>query len=70
MLDTIPTLALSPADAAMCLAVSRRTLARLIAARKIVCRRTAGRLLIDAASLRAYYESLPTGPLPPVRVRH
>ena len=62
-------IALSPADACRYLAISRRTLARLVSLRKIKVRHTGRRVLVDAESLRRYYEGLPEGPLPPVRVR-
>lgn len=52
-------LALSPRDAAAYLSVSKRTLTRLIASKKIEARKSDGRTLVDIASLKAYYESLP-----------
>jgi excisionase family DNA binding protein len=52
-------LALSPRDAAAFISVSKRTLTRLIAAKKISARKSDGRTLVDVASLKAYYESLP-----------
>jgi excisionase family DNA binding protein len=59
-------LALSPRDAAAFISVSKRTLTRLIAAKKIEARKSDGRTLIDVASLKAYYDSLPkiTRPTP------
>jgi excisionase family DNA binding protein len=69
MSSTITPVALPPADAARFLAVSRRTLSRLIADRKVVARRCGRRTLVDRASLETYYESLPTGQQAPVRVR-
>jgi excisionase family DNA binding protein len=60
------TLALSPRDAAVFLAVSKRTLTRLIADKKIEARKSGPRTLVDVASLKAYYASLPkiTRPAP------
>jgi excisionase family DNA binding protein len=60
------TLALSPRDAAAFLAVSKRTLTRLIADKKIEARKSGPRTLVDVASLKAYYASLPkiTRPAP------
>lgn len=59
-------LALSPRDAAAFLSVSKRTLTRLIAAKKIEARKSEGRTLIDVSSLKTYYASLPKvdGPAP------
>jgi len=59
-------LALSPRDAAAYISVSKRTLTRLIAAKKISARKSDGRTLVDVASLKTYYESLPkiTRPAP------
>lgn len=58
--------ALSPRDAAAYLSVSKRTLSRLITDKKITARKSIGRTLVDVASLKRYYESLPaiTGPAP------
>src|ERR1700692_791216 len=55
---TIEPFALSPREAAKCLAVSKRTISRLITARKIVARKVGSRTLVDVASLNGYYESL------------
>jgi excisionase family DNA binding protein len=57
---------MSPAEAATALAVSRRTLTRLIRDGKITARKCNRRTLIDAASLRRYFEGLPPidGPAP------
>jgi excisionase family DNA binding protein len=52
-------LALSPRDAVAFLSVSKRTLSRLIRARKIVARKDGTRTLVDVASIKTYYESLP-----------
>jgi excisionase family DNA binding protein len=59
-------LALSPLDAAAFLSVSKRTLTRLIAAKRITARKSDHRTLVDVASLKAYYASLPaiTKPAP------
>jgi excisionase family DNA binding protein len=59
-------LALSPRDAAALLSVSKRTLTRLIADKKIEARKSGPRTLIDVASLKAYYATLPkiTRPAP------
>ena len=56
---SIEPLALSPRDAAQFLSVSKRTLSRLIARRKIAARKDSVRTLVDVASLKAYYEALP-----------
>jgi excisionase family DNA binding protein len=53
-------LALSPRDAASFLGVSKRTLTRLIAAKKITARKSDHRTLVDVASLKSYYATLPT----------
>jgi hypothetical protein len=55
----IEPLALSPRDAAAHPSLSKRSLSRLIAARKIIARKDGPRTLVDMASIRAYYESLP-----------
>jgi excisionase family DNA binding protein len=53
-------LALSPLDAAAYLSISKRTLTRLIAAKRITARKSDHqRTLIDVASLKAYYATLP-----------
>ncbi len=52
-------IALSPRDAAQFLSISKRTLSRLIAARKIEARKDGPRTLVDVASLKAYYAGLP-----------
>ena len=53
-------LALSPLNAAAFLSVSKRTLTRLIAAKRITARKSDHRTLVDVASLKAYYATLPT----------
>jgi excisionase family DNA binding protein len=59
-------LALSPADAADYLSISRRTLTRHIRAGKIKARKDGPRTLVDVASIKAYYATLPEidGPSP------
>jgi excisionase family DNA binding protein len=52
-------LALAPAEGARYLSISKRSLSRLIAYGKIVARKDGPRTLVDVASLKAYYESLP-----------
>ena len=39
--------------------ISKRTLSRLIRSKKIAARKEGLRTLVDVASLKAYYESLP-----------
>ena len=58
-MGTLEPLALSISDAAKLLAISKRSVYRLIAAGKIVARRHGKRAIVDAASLKAYYTSLP-----------
>jgi excisionase family DNA binding protein len=53
-------LALSPASGARYLSISKRSLSRLIADGKIEARKAGPRTLVDVASLKAYYASLPT----------
>lgn len=52
-------LALPPAAAARYLSISKRSLSRLIAERKIEARKQGPRTLVDVASLKAYYAGLP-----------
>jgi excisionase family DNA binding protein len=56
-------IALSPAAAADYLSISKRTLYNLIADGKLIARKLPGgkhaRLLVDVASIKAYYNSLP-----------
>jgi excisionase family DNA binding protein len=52
-------LALSPREAAAFLSVSKRSLSRLIARKKVEARKDGPRTLVDVASLRAYYATLP-----------
>ena len=59
-------LALSPREAAAFLSVSKRSLSRLIARKKVEARKDGPRTLVDVASLKAYYATLPkiTRPAP------
>jgi excisionase family DNA binding protein len=52
-------LSASPEEAARFLSVHRRTVDRLIADRILKARKAGRRVLVDMASIRAYYESLP-----------
>ena len=52
-------LALSPRDAATMLAVSRRTISRLIRTHKLVARKHGKRTLVDVESVKAFYAGLP-----------
>ena len=52
-------LSVSPEDAARFLSVHRRTVDRLIADGILKARKAGRRVLVDMASIRAYYESLP-----------
>jgi excisionase family DNA binding protein len=56
---TLEPLALSPRDAAALLSISKRSLSRLIARKKIAARKDGQRTLVDVASLKAYYAALP-----------
>jgi hypothetical protein len=59
-MSTPEPLALTSADAMTILGVSRRTLSRLIASRKIIARRhSRTRIMIDARSVRDYFAGLP-----------
>ena len=58
-MPAIEPLALSPRDAAQFLSISKRSLSRLIARRKIAARKDGPRTLVDVASLKDYYASLP-----------
>lgn len=58
-MGTLQPIALSPREAAAYLAISKRTLSRLIRANKIAARKAGLRTLVDVASVKAYYESLP-----------
>jgi excisionase family DNA binding protein len=55
----IEPLALSPREAAAYLGISKRTLSRLIRTGKIEARKAGPRTLVDVASLKAHYQSLP-----------
>ena len=52
-------LSASPEEAARFLSVHRRTVDRLIADRILKARKAGRRVLVDMASIRAYYKSLP-----------
>jgi excisionase family DNA binding protein len=52
-------LALAPLAAARFLSISKRSLSRLIADRKITARKDGARTLVDVESLKAYYANLP-----------
>ncbi|HEY1598496.1 MAG TPA: helix-turn-helix domain-containing protein [Pirellulales bacterium] len=69
-MGTLEPIALSPRNAAQFLSISKRTMSRLISSRKIVARKDGKRTLVDVASLKAYYASLPlkTGFVPLVFV--
>lgn len=56
---SLEPLALSPRDAARYLSVNKRTVSRLIAAKKLTARKSGIRTLVDVASLKAYYATLP-----------
>jgi excisionase family DNA binding protein len=58
-MGTLEPIALSPRDAAQFLSISKRTLSRLIARRKIAARKDGVRTLVDVTSLKAYCEALP-----------
>jgi excisionase family DNA binding protein len=58
-MGTLEPIALSPRDAAQFLSISKRSLSRLIRARKIEARKDGPRTLVDVASLKAYYATLP-----------
>jgi excisionase family DNA binding protein len=60
-MPAIEPLAPSPRDAATFLAISKRTVFRLIRKRKLKVRKCGPRTLIDVASLRTYFASLPSG---------
>ena len=55
----ISPLAVSPRDAATMLAVSRRTVSRLIRSHKLVARKHGKRTLVDVESVKAFYAGLP-----------
>ena len=71
-LSPIPdsVLAMGPAEAAHALGVSRRHISRLIAGGAIQARRAGRRTLVDAASLRRFYEGLPETKHAPIVVGH
>jgi excisionase family DNA binding protein len=59
VMPAIEPLALSPRDAAQFLSISKRSLSRLIARKRIAARKDGPRTLVDVASLKAYYANLP-----------
>jgi excisionase family DNA binding protein len=52
-------LAVSPREAADMLAISKRTVSRLIRARTLIARKRGKRTLVDVESVKAFYASLP-----------
>lgn len=58
-MGTLEPIALSPRAAAQFLSISKRTLSRLIRSKKIAARKAGPRTLVDVASLKTYYGSLP-----------
>jgi len=58
-LREVEPLALAPAAAARTIAISKRSLSRLIADGKIIARKDGTRTLVDFESLKAYYRNLP-----------
>ena len=58
-IGTLEPIALSPRETAAFIGVSKRTLSRLIRFEKIAARKAGLRTLVDVASLKAFYESLP-----------
>jgi excisionase family DNA binding protein len=52
-------LAVSPREAARILAISKRTVSRLIGLRKLVARKVGKRTLVDVESVKAFYAGLP-----------
>jgi excisionase family DNA binding protein len=52
-------LAVSPREAASILSTSKRTVSRLIRARKLIARKHGARTLVDVESVKAFYASLP-----------
>jgi excisionase family DNA binding protein len=59
-------LAVSPIEAAGLLSVSKRTVARLLAAGKIKAAKLSSRVLVDVASLKAFLADQPTNTDAPV----
>ena len=55
----IEPLAVPPREAARLLAVSRRTVSRLIREHKLVARKLGKRTLVDVESVKAFYAGLP-----------
>jgi excisionase family DNA binding protein len=59
MSPALQPLAISPRDAAAMLAISKRTVSRLIRSRKLVARKVGKRTLVDVESIKAFYATLP-----------
>jgi len=57
-------LAVAPREAARLLAVSRRTVLRLIRSRKLTARKHGTRTLVDVESIKNFYATLPTITMP------
>lgn len=57
-------IAVSPADAADMLGVSKRTVYNLIGQGKLRARKLGARTLVDVATLQSYYKSLPENLIP------
>jgi excisionase family DNA binding protein len=62
MPETITPLAMSPADAARFLSLSKKTVHRLIARGKLAAKKSGPRTLVTTESLQAYFEGLPMKP--------
>jgi excisionase family DNA binding protein len=58
-IKTIEPFAMSPDDAATLLAVNKRTIYRLIAAEKLIARKSGTRTLVDYQSVKTYHAALP-----------
>ena len=58
-MSPVEPLALSPREAAAYLSISKRTFSRLIRSKTVAARKAGLRTLVDVASLKAYYDSLP-----------
>jgi excisionase family DNA binding protein len=58
-MSALELLAIPPREAADALALSKRTVSRLITARKLIARKHGKRTLVDVESVKAFYVSLP-----------
>jgi excisionase family DNA binding protein len=58
-IKTIEPFAMSPDDAATLLSVNKRTVYRLIAAEKLIARKSGARTLVDYQSVKTYHAALP-----------